>query len=145
MSIMNIVVNLGFTLGISIAIVSSVYMILSIAKRKLAIRALLFTIVGIICSVPFLLCEFYGEETVSTHDTEIYEENGSYITGNVDGVRYVITKNDDEYIKVMVEPNLIKRIEDGSNPKLQTVITYKKFSIFETTKQAHIIWIPEIN
>ena len=138
-------VRLGVLLGLPLAIISTIYLITSLSKNKSALKPLLIVIVGIVCSIPYFLCEFYGEETVSTADVRIYEKEDSYIFGGINKAKYVLIEKDGTLTKKIVQPTIIKRIVDDSYPKLQVVTTYKKFSIFKISSEVHIIWIPEIN
>lgn len=138
-------VRLGVLLGLPSAVISTIYLIVALVKNKSALRPLLIVIVGIICSIPYFLCEFYGEETVNTTDVRIYEKEDSYIFEDTNKAQYVLIEEDGMLIKKVVQPTIIKRVVDNSYPKLQVVTTYKKFSIFEISSEVHIIWIPEIN
>lgn len=138
-------VRLGVLLGLPSAVISTIYLIVALVKNKSALRPLLIVIAGIICSIPYFLCEFYGEETVNTTDVRIYEKEGSYIFEDTNKAQYVLIEEDGMLIKKVVQPTIIKRIVDNSYPKLQVITTYKKFSIFEISSEVHIIWIPEIN
>ena len=138
-------VRLGVLLGLPSAVISTIYLIVALVKNKSALKPLLIVIVGIVCSIPYFLCEFYGEETVNTTDVRIYEKEDSYIFEDTNRAQYVLIKEDGMLIKKVVQPTVIKRIVDNSYPKLQVVTTYKNFSIFEISSEVHIIWIPEIN
>lgn len=138
-------VRLGVLLGLPSAVISTIYLMVATAKNKSALKPLLILIVGIACSIPYFLCEFYGEETVNTTDVRIYEKEDSYIFEDTNKSQYVLIEEDGMLIKKVVQPTIIKRIVDNSYPKLQVVTTYKKFSIFEISSEVHIIWIPEIN
>lgn len=138
-------VRLGALLGLPLAVISTVYLLAALSKNKSALKPLLIVIVGIACSIPYFLCEFYGEETVSTTDVRIYEKDDSYIFGDINKAKYVLIEENGTLTKKIVQPTIIKRIVDDSYPKLQVVTTYKNFSIFEISSEVHIIWVPEIN
>ena len=138
-------VRLGVLLGLLSAVISTIYLMVALAKNKSVLKPLLILIVGIVCSIPYFLCEFYGEETVNTTDVQIYEKEDSYIFEDTNKAQYVLIEEDGMLIKKIVQPTIIRRIVDNSYPKLQIVTTYKNFSIFEISSEVHIIWIPEIN
>lgn len=138
-------VRLGVLIGLPSAVISTIYLIVALVKNKSSLKPLLIVIVGIVCSIPYFLCEFYGEETVNTTDVRIYEKEDSYIFEDTNKAQYVLIEEDGMLIKRVVQPTIIKRIVDNSYPKLQVVTTYKNFSIFEISSEVHIIWIPEIN
>lgn len=144
MSLINVMVNLGFTMGIPTAVIATVKLISNLFTNKDIMKPLIITVAGVLFSIPLILCEFYGEEIVETYDTSIYEKDGEYINIGSDGITYVLVEKGNTSTKIAVEPSTIKVIEDSSTPRLQTVTTYKKFSIFETSKQTYIIWVPEI-
>lgn len=143
MSVMNMITNTGIIIGLPIALIGTVLVLHNLIKKRNILFPIVLAVVGVLSSIPFLLCEYYGEEYVESEKTFIYSYDNEYLLENPDGTYYVyVSEEDNFYTQRIVNPSTINNIKEDEEPYLQIVTTYWRFGIFETSKQVHILWLP---
>lgn len=140
---MNILTNTGMIIGIAIALTATMFVLYNLIKRHNIILPTMLAIVGVLLIVPYLLCEYHGEEYVESEKIFIYSYGDEYLLENPDGTHYVyVSAEDNFYAQKIVSPDVINNIKEGEEPYLQIVTTYLRYGIFETSSQVHILWLP---